>query len=135
MSNNSKGKEVARTNNPNLKSIAERASKAVALRRADQPKGNSSSTLDENRWATETVTEVAAQMVRDVRADLDTYVTGCSVCWATGGYEDWREHESGQDCPTAPLDDVATPGWKSFKDSLKFQRGLVCWNCYLPTVR
>jgi len=135
VSNKGKGKEVQRTNNPNLINIAERAAKAVALRRTDQPRGGSSTTLDGNRWVTEIGTEVAAQMVRDVRADLDTYNTGCSVCWATGGYDDWREHESGKDCPTAPLDDVATTGWKSFKDSLRFQKGLMCWNCYLPTVR
>ena len=134
VSNNGKGKEVAQMNNPNLKNITEWASKAVVLQWADQLKGSSSSTLDENQWATEMVTEVAAQMVHDVWVDLNTYIAGCSVCWATSGYEDWREHKLGKDCPTAPLDDVVTPGWRSL--TLGTQGNLpsrqmvsFCWLC------
>jgi len=130
-------RQVSRTNNPNLVGIANRAVTAVSRRRKDQPENNSGHfDLDANRWSRETMCEVGVQMVRDVREDLDVISGGgCSVCWATGGYNDWMEHQSGADCPLAPLDDDVTDGWKLFKDSMGFPKGFFCWNCLLPTVR
>lgn len=128
---------MRRTNNPHLAGIANRAAKAIQQRRKDKPKARSSVEKDANRWGTELRREISAQMVGDVRADLiaNASDTHCSVCRAIGGYDDWREHASGKDCPMAPLDDALTDGWTLFKDSMKLPKGVVCWNCLLPTVR
>ena len=114
--------------------ITERAANSVAKRRKDQPASGSSVPVSANRWGTETLREVGAQMVREVRADLDAHIHGCPVCWANG-YEDWADHKSGPSCPTEALEDATTEGWKLFKNSMNLPIGIMCWNCLLPTVR
>jgi hypothetical protein len=98
-----------------------------------QPPSAASVSISKTIWCTELKLEIAAQMVYDVRANLEAKYHGCSVCYMIAGQEEGG-HISGDGCKTLPLSE-STDGWKHFKDTMRFPPGIICWNCYLPTVR
>lgn len=130
-----KAGEIVPTDNLNLRAIEKRAVEIILRRRKDQPKKTSNGAMKAEVWGTELNLEISNQMVIDVRADLEANFGGCSVCYATVGHDDWRGHESGDECPIIPLEDQMTEGWLDFKANMKLPRGVMCWNCLLPTVR
>ena len=77
---------------------------------------------------------VAAQMVDDVRDNIAGFRRSCSVCYMITG-EVGTTHVAGKSCMKIPLDDISTPGWKAFKNTLAFVGGIFCFHCHLPTVR
>lgn len=126
---------VTRTGNPNLERIEEKANEAILRRRRSQPARVSSVPVNLTVFGTELRLEIGAQMVYEVREDLDAISNGCSVCYAIADHQDWREHKSGKTCLSYPLEDSTTEGWLKFKKSMNLPEGIMCFNCLLPTVR
>ena len=116
-----------------LELIEKKALDAIKERRKHQPPSPASVSVNATVWCTELKLEINAQIVRDVREDLQAKYRSCSVCYMIRGMEDWS-HEAGDSCLTFPLSEETTNGWKHYKDTLKFPGGVMCWNCYLPTV-
>lgn len=73
-------------------------------------------------------------MVHDIRADVAANILDCSVCYVIAGdISTVRRHQAGNKCPRVPHD-MLVPGWVQFKKQLEFIRGIMCYNCLLPTV-
>ena len=128
---------MERTGNPHLRTIEDRAIKALVQRKKNEPTSKKAKNikLAFTAWGTGLGLEINAQMVYDVRADLVRNYGGCSVCYATVGDDDWRGHVSGANCPTIPLDENENADWRCFKNNLELPGGIMCFRCLLPTVR
>lgn len=125
---------VVRSGNPGLKPLEDRAVAAILKRREAEPKRVLNVNMVLDVWGTAMGLELNAQMVYSVRENLDKSFGGCAICYAVVGNDDWKGHKSGTQCPDIPLDD-GTEGWESFKRTLKLPSGIICFHCFLPTVR
>lgn len=106
-----------------MEEIENRATKAIKERRKHQAP-SASAAVSEKIWANELILEVGAQMVHDVRADLEATKGTCSVCYIIAG-EEGATQTSGDKCPKIPLTGEDKE-WVKFKNDLKFPGGIMC---------
>lgn len=105
---------------------------AISKRHEAQPLSHASVSIKSTVYSSELTAEVNMQMVNDVRKYVTDNFDGCSICHLISGRPD-LSHQSGEGCQMRPLA-KSDDEWENFKSSLRFTRGVVCWNCLLPTV-